>query len=131
MPNKKETIEQIVDLLRSLVDEEEPQEKPTARKKATKKKTTKKKTTTRRTTKSKSDSKESSNKFLSMPEMRMFRDDSEIDKKLQVMAPVPRTRTFDPVIVRCRVCGKQETVNPTLVTEINRYKCNACAKSGG
>ena len=54
-----------------------------------------------------------------------------IDKKLQVMPPVPRTRTFDPVHVRCRVCGKEEDVNPTLVSEINRYKCNSCAMTGG
>ncbi len=124
--NKKEIIKQITGLLEALitddpVEEEAPASKP-KRKRTTKKKTAKKKTT---------NPKESKNKFLNMPEMRMFRDDSLIDKKLQVMPPVPRTRTFDPVHVRCRVCGKEEDVNPTLVSEINRYKCNACAMAGG
>ena len=124
--NKKEIIKQITGLLEALitddpVDEETPASKP-KRKRTTKKKTAKKKTT---------NPKESKNKFLNMPEMRMFRDDSLIDKKLQVMPPVPRTRTFDPVHVRCRVCGKEEDVNPTLVSEINRYKCNSCAMAGG
>lgn len=124
--NKKEIIKQITGLLEALitddpVEEETPASKP-KRKRTTKKKTAKKKTT---------NPKESKNKFLNMPEMRMFRDDSLIDKKLQVMPPVPRTRTFDPVHVRCRVCGKEEDVNPTLVSEINRYKCNSCAMAGG
>lgn len=124
--NKKEIIKQITGLLEALitddpVEEEAPASKP-KRKRTTKKKTAKKKTT---------NPQESKNKFLNMPEMRMFRDDSLIDKKLQVMPPVPRTRTFDPVHVRCRVCGKEEDVNPTLVSEINRYKCNACAMAGG
>lgn len=124
--NKKEIIKQITGLLEALitddpVEEEAPASKP-KRKRTTKKKTAKKKTT---------NPQESKNKFLNMPEMRMFRDDSLIDKKLQVMPPVPRTRTFDPVHVRCRVCGKEEDVNPTLVSEINRYKCNSCAMAGG
>lgn len=128
--NKKEIIKQITGLLEALitddpVEEEAPASKP-KRKRTTKKKTAKK-TAKKKTT----NPQESKNKFLNMPEMRMFRDDSLIDKKLQVMPPVPRTRTFDPVHVRCRVCGKEEDVNPTLVSEINRYKCNSCAMAGG
>lgn len=128
MTNKKETIEQIVDLLRSLVDEEDVQEKP---KTSTKKKTAKKKTTRRKSTKPKVDSKESTNKFLSMPEMNMFKEDTAIDKKLQVVDPCPRTRNFNTISVTCRMCGKREQVNPVLVSEKTRYKCNACASSGG
>ena len=76
--NKKEIIKQITGLLEALitddpVEEETPASKP-KRKRTTKKKTAKKKTT---------NPKESKNKFLNMPEMRMFRDDSLIDKKLQ------------------------------------------------
>lgn len=128
MSNKKETIEQIVDLLRSLVDEEDTQQKP---KPATKKKTTKKKTTRRKSSTAKTDNKESTNKFLSMPEMHMFKDDTLIDKKLQVSDPCPRTRSFDTISVTCRMCGKREEVNPVLVSEKTRYKCNVCASSGG
>ena len=133
MSNKKETIEQIVDLLRSLVDEEDAQEKPkpATKKKTTKKKTTKKKTTRRKSSTTKTDNKESTNKFLSMPEMHMFKDDTLIDKKLQVSDPCPRTRSFNTISVTCRMCGKREEVNPVLVSEKTRYKCNVCASSGG
>ena len=133
MSNKKETIEQIVDLLRSLVEEEDTQEnpKPVTKKKKTAKKTANKKTTRRKTPTAKVDDKESTNKFLSMPEMHMFKDDTLIDKKLQVSDPCPRTRSFNTISVTCRMCGKSEQVNPVLVSEKTRYKCNVCASSGG
>jgi len=133
MSNKKETIEQIVNLLRSLVDEEDTQEnpKPATKKKKIAKKTANKKTTRRKTSTAKVDDKESTNKFLSMPEMHMFKDDTLIDKKLQVSDPCPRTRSFNTISVTCRMCGKSEQVNPVLVSEKTRYKCNVCASSGG
>jgi len=133
MSNKKETIEQIVNLLRSLVDEEDTQEnpKPATKKKKVAKKTTNKKITRRKTSTAKVDDKESTNKFLSMPEMHMFKDDTLIDKKLQVSDPCPRTRSFNTISVTCRMCGKSEQVNPVLVSEKTRYKCNVCASSGG
>lgn len=124
MNNKKETIEQIVDLLRSLVDDE-PETKQV---KPVKKKTTKKKTTSRTKKATIADSK---NKFLSMKEMHMFKEDTAIDKKLSVMQPCPRTRSYSTIDVYCRVCGKKEELNPTLVGETQRYKCNECARSGG
>ena len=134
MSNKKETIEQIVDLLRSLVEDDEPQEetKPTNRKKKTAKKktTTRKKPTTART-KTAPAKATSSNKFDSMPERNMFRDDVAIDKKLNVQPPSPRTRTFNTIDVSCRSCGKRESVNPALVHDHARYKCNTCSQSGG
>jgi len=72
------------------------------------------------------------NKFVDMPENNMHREDTEIDKKLKVQPPVPRTRKFVPVGVICRVCGKREEVSPALLTEgANRYKCNKCCTSAG
>lgn len=131
MSNKKETIEQIVDLLRSLVDDEpETEEVKPVKKKATKKKTTRKKPTTARTRTAPAKA-TSSNKFDSMPERNMFRDDVAIDKKLNVQPPSPRTRTFNTIHVSCRSCGKRESVNPALVHDAARYKCNTCSQSGG
>ena len=48
MSSKKETIEQIVDLLRSLVDDDEPQETPETKKTTRKKRTSKKAKTTKK-----------------------------------------------------------------------------------
>lgn len=72
------------------------------------------------------------NRFLDMPERNMHKSDSVIDKKLCVQPPCPRTRHFDPVEVRCRICGKKEKVNPVMIPESSdRYKCNKCSTSGG
>ena len=133
MSNKKETIEQIVDLLRSLVDDEPEKEevetKPKRR--TTKKKASNKKSTTARTKKITQSKATSTNKFDSMPERNMFRDDVAIDRKLSVQPPSPRTRTYSTIAVTCRSCGKREEVNPGLVHDATRYKCNTCSQSGG
>lgn len=129
MSSKKETVEQIYHLLMSLVEDEDTSEQPKAIKPKTRKPKTQKKTTTRAT--AKKTKTESSNKFLSMKEMHMFKEDIAIDRKLNVMGPSPRTRHFATVNVQCRVCGKTEEVNPSLVSEAQRYKCNECARSGG
>jgi hypothetical protein len=71
------------------------------------------------------------NKFDDMSEARMHKEDIAIDRKLAKLPPVPRTRQFNTVDVLCRVCGKKETVNPSLVDSIERYKCNKCCSSGG
>lgn len=71
------------------------------------------------------------NKFDSMAESRMHKEDCLIDQKLSKLPPVPRTRQFTPITVVCRVCGKKESVNPALVDSIERYKCNKCCSSGG
>lgn len=77
-------------------------------------------------------SKKSSNKFLSMPEMRMHKDDCAIDKKLAKSPPTPRTRQYEPVKVKCRSCGKEEKVNPNIIPEsTDRYKCNKCSGMAG
>lgn len=71
------------------------------------------------------------NKFLSMPEMSMHKDDVKIDQKLSVQPPCPRTRSFEPVEVRCRSCGKTEKVNPAILDSADRYKCNKCSTMAG
>lgn len=73
------------------------------------------------------------NKFVDMPEKNMHKDDSAIDKILCKMPPVARSREFTPVMVKCRICGETDEVNPSLVTSDskNRYKCNKCSTSAG
>jgi len=72
------------------------------------------------------------NKFDSMAEKNLHKADIAIDKKLSKYGPTPRTRTFKTIKVTCRVCGKTEEVNPTLLTDTQqRYKCNDCSRSAG
>lgn len=71
------------------------------------------------------------NKFNSMPEASMHKDDSLIDKKLSRFPPTERSRSYKPLSVKCRVCGSTEKINPSLVDSIERYKCNKCATSPG
>ena len=71
------------------------------------------------------------NKFETMDVRGMHKDDVEIDRVLNVKPPSPRTRKYNSVDVTCRSCGKREKVNPVLVTEASRYKCNACSRVGG
>ena len=120
-----EKIQQLIDLLGSLLPEEDDQPK------TTKKKTAKKKTATRRNSKTKKQ--ETVNKFLDMPEMNMHKEDGEIDKQLQKFPPTPRTRPIsENISVRCRICGKEETISQGLLFEgSNRYKCNKCSTQSG
>lgn len=71
------------------------------------------------------------NKFLTMKEASMHKDDTEIDKKLNKTPPTQRTRNFQYVDMRCRVCGKVESVSPALAEARDRYKCNRCSASPG
>lgn len=72
------------------------------------------------------------NKFNSMPEKNLHKDDSAIDKKLCIQPPVPRARRFSLIKVICRVCGKREEVSPGLLVDSpDRYKCNKCSTSAG
>jgi transposase-like protein len=67
-----------------------------------------------------------------MPERNMHKKDTIIDKKLWENLPVSdRTRQFQTVEVKCRSCGKTESVNPVLVDSVERYKCNRCSTSAG
>lgn len=72
------------------------------------------------------------NKFLQMAEKDMHKDDISIDKKLCKFPPVARGRSFHMIDVRCRVCGRTETISPSLLFEApERYKCNNCATQAG
>lgn len=75
----------------------------------------------------------SANKFEKMSEFNMHKEDNEIDKVLCKAPPVARARAEAlPVSVTCRICGKKEMVNPSLIFEsINRYKCNNCSTQAG
>lgn len=75
---------------------------------------------------------ETINKFDSMPEKNMHKQDTIIDKKLWGdNKPTERTRSFQTVSVRCRICGKSEDINPSLIDSVERYKCNKCATVSG
>jgi hypothetical protein len=73
------------------------------------------------------------NKFDKMSEFGMHKEDKEVDKILCRNPPVARSRGgIEPVTVQCRVCGKKELVNPSLVFEsASRYKCNSCSTQAG
>jgi len=75
--------------------------------------------------------KQNINKFDNMPEMRMHKEDISVDKKLAIHPPVPRARPFELISVQCRVCGKKQEINPALLTDYDRYKCNKCSSSAG
>jgi DNA-directed RNA polymerase subunit RPC12/RpoP len=74
---------------------------------------------------------EHQNLFESMPEHNMHKDDVLIDQKLKRFPPTQRSRNFNHMSVRCRVCGKTENVNPSLIESADRYKCNRCSSSAG
>lgn len=128
--NNPENVKLLINLLQSLLpneptvtEEQEPSPvTPTKQK-------TKIKTKSRQRKKTEDDF---NNKFSSMPEFGMHKEDSSIDKKLSKHPPVARMREFDPVEVTCRVCGRKEIVNPALVFEgAARYKCNNCSTQAG
>lgn len=111
-----ESIKQLISVLQSLLPNEEKTIKNPKNNIKTKKSTAKSK-----------NSKE--NKFLSMAEKNMHKEDVEIDKLLSKRPPSARSRSFSYVDAICRTCGKKEKVNPTLVHEMSRYKCNTCSTS--
>jgi hypothetical protein len=123
--NDPQKIKDIISVLQALLPKDESgddsvTEKP---KKTTKAKKTKKK--------KEPEQPQSTNKFLAMQEMYMFKDDAAIDKKLSKNPPIPRTRHFEPITVKCRVCGRSEQINPGLVYDPSRYKCNNCSIAQG
>lgn len=72
------------------------------------------------------------NKFDAMAEKNMHKDDSRVDKILSQYAPTSRSREFSLVKVTCRVCGRQDEINPALIYDSgSRYKCNRCSKIPG
>lgn len=119
-----EQLKGIINLLQSIVDAQsassssEIEEKPSVKKRN--KKTITKNESIRE------------NKFLSMPEKNLHKEDTEIDRKLHKLPPTPRSRSFKQIKVTCRICGRSEKVNPGYITtEMDRYKCNKCAGAAG
>lgn len=88
---------------------------------------------TQRSSKPRQTKKKSTNKFESMPEFGMCKEDVEIDRKIKKPPPSLRNRPFELVKVQCRVCGKKDKVAPSILEsmEIERYKCNKCATGAG
>lgn len=115
-------IKQLIAILqRGLIDEagESEPEKPTKRTRVTKPKEAKK------------DKPRRVNMFDQMPEYKMHKEDVEIDRKLIKSPPTPRRDEFKPLKIACRVCGKTEAVDPSMIESVDRYKCNKCAISAG
>lgn len=87
---------------------------------------------TKKRTKADSTKKNSINKFDSMREKNLHKEDVEIDKALSRYPPTNRSREFSMIDATCRVCGKKEQINPALLYDApNRYKCNRCSKEPG
>jgi hypothetical protein len=76
-------------------------------------------------------SNKNNNKFDSMPESKLHKEDVLIDQKLRRSAPTPRRDAFQPIKVSCRVCHKTDMVDPSIIESIDRYKCNKCSVSAG
>ena len=73
-----------------------------------------------------------SNLFDSMEIKNSHKDDAKTDKKLlKNRRPSERREALDLINVICRCCGKREKINPGIVYDIGRYKCNQCSTSSG
>lgn len=125
MPLDNDDIKQLIAILQKGLTDSEPDDTieadpaPIKKQKATKKSSPKTKVV-------------SNNKFDQMFEKNMHKEDIEIDRKLAQHPPSARSREFVPVDATCRVCGKTEQVNPSLIYDApNRYKCNKCSRTPG
>ena len=115
----KEDIKQLIAILqKGLTDDMEEENPPEIKSKSGSTKTTNNK-------------KKYHNKFETMTEAGMHKEDVEIDRRLRKLPPTQRSRDYQPLKVRCRVCGREELANPSLVESIDRYKCNKCSTSAG
>jgi translation initiation factor 2 beta subunit (eIF-2beta)/eIF-5 len=122
----KDDIKQLIAILqKGLIDEDPDQSQENSKPKP------KKQIATKNTQKTKKGNRQYKNIFESMPEHNMHKDDVLIDQKLKRFPPTQRSRNFKPLSVKCRVCGKTETVNPSLIESSDRYKCNKCSSSAG
>lgn len=137
LKNNPEQIKLLISVLSSLLPSEQldnanstPSTPTKKTKKTTKQKTNDAPTSSIRTARGKARG-SGSNKFDAMSERNLHKEDTLIDKKLSKFPPTERTRQFEYIQVQCRCCGRKETVNPGLLLEIDRYKCNKCAISAG
>jgi hypothetical protein len=122
----KDDIKQLIAILqKGLIDEGPEQSQENSKPKPKKQRATKNVQKTRKS------NRQHQNIFESMPEHNMHKDDVLIDQKLRRFPPTQRSRNFKPLSVKCRVCGKTETVNPSLIESSDRYKCNKCSSSAG
>ena len=132
LKNNPDQIKSLIAILSSLLPDEsnnEVENTPVKTKRSTKTKTPpRNKDIKTHKTKAKANG---NNIFDSMIEKQSHKEDSIIDKKLNRYPPTERNRQFEYVTVQCRCCGKKEKVNPGLLTEKDRYKCNKCAISAG
>ena len=119
MPLDNEDIKQLIAILQKGLSEESDNLELTPKTKRTEKRV-------RKETKPKQ-----TNRFESMPEFNMCKEDLSFDQKVVKPPPSARLREFQPLKVRCRVCGKTENVAADLVDSIERYKCNKCSTGAG
>jgi len=122
MPLDNDDIKQLIAILQKGLSNEETSEQQTT----LSIKSNKVRKPRARTTKSKQ-----INKFDQMAEFNMCKEDLEFDKKVVKPPPSERSRQFEPIKVRCRVCGKSEKVAADLIESIERYKCNKCSTGAG
>jgi hypothetical protein len=134
LKNNPEQIKLLISALSSLLpsdtSEDKPQSKQTKNKKKSQKPEPSPPKSAIRTARGKARG-SGSNKFDSMSERNLHKEDSLIDQKLSKFPPTERTRQFEYVQVQCRCCGKKEMANPGLLIELDRYKCNKCSISAG
>jgi hypothetical protein len=123
----KEDIMALIAILQKGLTDDEPNKKSPTKSKSKPKETNKSKFRNK-----KAGSDNGVNKFISMPEMNMHKEDVAFDKAVRRLPPVPRNREFQPIDVVCRSCGKKEKINPVLVHDsVDRYKCNKCSVNAG
>jgi hypothetical protein len=135
LKNNPEQIKMLISVLSALLPDAsndntpEPKTKPTKR---TSKKTRPNKFDGKKVKTTRGKAKSSGvNYFDSMPEKNAHKEDTAIDKKLCKYPPTARRKQINLVKVRCRSCGKNEKVSPTLLLDQDRYKCNTCSSSAG
>ena len=129
MALNNDDIKQLIAILqRGLSDQDDQETEPQVEKV---KKSNKNKNNIK-TKKTKISQDDSSNKFIELGFDKLHREDIAIDKVLRKGPPTPRRRKLSQTKVRCRVCGREETINASLLYESpDRYKCNKCCSSPG
>lgn len=134
LKNNPEQIKLLISVLSSLLPDAKPESEKPKTKRKSKKDTAKAADSVSkpniRTARGKTQG-SGTNKFDSMSERNLHKEDVMIDKKLSKFPPTERTRQFEHIQVQCRCCGKKEMVNLGLLLEVDRYKCNKCAISAG
>lgn len=118
-------IKQLIAILQRGLSNETAEETPVVKSKASKKT---KKANKESGTRSKP---QRVNRFDTMKEKELHKEDVLIDQKLIKSPPTPRRDKFEPLKIRCRVCGQTEDVDPSMIESPDRFKCNKCAISAG